>query len=171
MALWQFANKDIQKKKPSIQPKGYRLIYTDQKGNFDREKVIVSEMLVSKRYDLRGKPDFVFMNKSKRELMPVELKSGKIGNKISPHRGDFMQLIAYFVMLEDIFGIRPKEGRIVYSDSMFVIKNTDNFRKEFFLILSNMRDMLKSGEAKAEASFVKCRYCICNGTVCKFCKN
>ncbi|MDR2940879.1 MAG: hypothetical protein LBV08_11280 [Clostridiales bacterium] len=170
-ALWQSTHKDIRKKPPSLNKPGYIMIYTDQKGNFDKEKIVVSEMLVSKKHDIRGKPDYIFMNKRKNDLMPVELKSGKIGQRAFPHKGDFMQLIAYFVILEEVFGLEPKEGRIIYKDYMFIVNNIKSHRDEFFNILSDMRSMLKTGEGKANASFVSCRHCICNGTVCEFCKN
>ena len=63
---------------------------------------------------------------------------------------------------------RPKEGRLVYNNYMFIIKNTRSLRRKVKQILADMRDMLKTGEQNVNPSYVKCRYCICRDTVCEY---
>ena len=100
--------------------------------------------------------------------MPVELKSGRIGDAPEPHRGDYLQLAAYFLLLEDVYGKRPRFGRLVYADYMFEIRNTAGVRREVLRTMAEMRQMLETGEGRAECSFIHCRHCVCNGTVCEF---
>lgn len=169
--LFKQEQNDIIKTTPETHIKGYEILYTDQKGDFDRTKVVVSEMIVSDKYGLRGKPDYIYINKSKTDLIPVELKSGKIKDNKTPYIGDMMQLIAYFLMIEDKLTIKPREGRIIYKDYMFIIKNTKEFREHLLKTMEDMNNMLDTGESDVSPSFVKCKHCMCNGTVCEFCKS
>ena len=101
-------------------------------------------------------------------IVPVELKSGCIGEAEEPHHGDFLQLAAYFLILEDVYGKRPAYGRLVYRDYMFEIKNTARVRREVLKTVQEMRQMLRDGIAEPKPSFAHCRPCVCNGTVCQF---
>lgn len=146
---------------------GYALLYADQKregkGTEDFGKLLYSE-----RYDLQGKPDYVFRSRFLGRIVPVELKSGSIGEADLPHEGDYLQLAAYFLILEDVYGKRPTFGRLVYRDYMFEIRNTRKVRKDVFRTMREMQDMLRYGVGKPKNSFAHCRPCICNGTVCQF---
>lgn len=146
---------------------GYALIYADQKGGGAGQEDF-GRLLYSARYGLQGKPDYVFRGRIGGKIVPLELKSGKIGDAPEPHRGDFLQLAAYFLLLEDVYGRKPRFGRLVYADYMFEIKNTAAVRREVLRTMEGMRRMLETGEGRAECSFVHCRHCICNGTVCEF---
>ena len=81
---------------------------------------------------------------------------------------DLLQLVAYFLILEDVYGKKPAFGRLVYQDYMFEIKNTAKIRREVLTIVKEMRAMLQSGVAEPKPSFAHCRPCVCNGTVCQF---
>ena len=133
---------------------GYTMIYADQKG--DSGKPDFGKLLYSSKYEF-GK-----------RIMPIELKSGSIGEKDFPHRGDYLQLCTYFLIIEDVYGRRPKYGRLVYRDHMFIIKNTRKVRKEVLKVAAEMHALLIHGVAQPNPSFVKCRPCICNGTVCQY---
>ncbi|WP_317854528.1 CRISPR-associated protein Cas4 [Chakrabartyella piscis] len=154
----------MQKLPASQYVSGYTLFYADQK---QKGKEGFGKMLKSEKYDLRGKPDYIYRKRFGKMLMPVELKSGKIGDADVPHLGDLMQLCAYFLMIEDIYGVRPKEGRLVYADYMFLVQNTKKLRKEVLSLMEEMRNMLETGEGAANADFATCRYCVCNGVVCE----
>lgn len=162
-----FYSPRIKKTKPCLHPIGYKLIYTDQKVKKRKDDVVYSKLLKSEKYNLQGKPDYIYATTNK--LLPVELKSGKIGDKLEPHYGDLMQLGAYFIILNEEYGIRPKYGRLIYSDYMFIVKNTSKLNREVTDILNDMKSMLKSGEGEANADFVHCRHCICRYTVCEHC--
>lgn len=158
----------IKKKKPSLKPFFSKLIYTDQKVKRKKEDVIYSKILYCEEYELKGKPDFIFKNIFTGMLIPVELKSGSIGNEPYPRKGDLMQLAAYFIIIEEYFNIKPKSGRLIYSDYMFVVKNTNKLRQETLNIVCQMRNMLLTGEGDAASNFAKCRYCFMRNTVCEF---
>lgn len=156
---------DIRKLKPSLHPFGYKLIYTDQKIKHSNG-VVVSKLLKSEVYGIQGKPDFVYKSVFG-GIIPVELKSGKIGNDAMPRFGDMMQLATYFIIIEEVYKKKPKFGNLIYSDYMFKIKNTRAIRKEVIEILGSMNEMLESGQGNAQYDFAKCRYCLCK-SVCEF---
>lgn len=155
----------MKKKTASQHMPGYVLIYADQKsgGKGDSD---FGKLLYSATYELQGKPDYIFRKRFGKALVPMELKSGAIGDSPVPHPGDLLQLGAYFLILEDVYKVKPKFGKLVYRDYMFLVKNTRNLRKEIQHTTKEMREMLIFGVAKANDSFATCRYCICNGTVC-----
>ena len=161
-----FEAPEIKKTKPSLPNHSYRLFYTDQKNTEKENHVIYSKMLTSQQYNICGKPDYIFKHKVKNRYIPVELKSGIIGEKDMPNEGDFMQLLAYFLIIEDLYHTRVKEGRLIYQDAMFIIRNTISIRKKVLKQLKRMRTMLQTGKEYAEPSFVHCKHCICYKTVC-----
>lgn len=166
-------SKKIVKKKSNMTMLGYQIIYTDQKETDKLIDVDYGIILYSSRYNIQGKPDYIFKKNMSRRLVPVEIKSGTIGKELLPHNGDLYQLAAYFLIIEDVYKVKPKYGKLIYKDYMFIIKNTMKLRRELKMILARMRIMLEMGEdnnEKANPSFPTCRYCICNGTVCEYCE-
>lgn len=147
--------------------RGYALLYADQKQG-GRGQEDFGKLLYSAKYELQGKPDYVFQSPLGGKIVPVELKSGSIGEEAEPHHGDFLQLGAYFLILEDVYGKRPAYGRVVYRDYMFEIKNTAKVRNEVLGTMKEMREMLQYGVGTPKNSFAHCRPCICNGTVCPY---
>ena len=96
--------------KPNIQKltarddvRGYSLIYADQKQG-KRHEEDFGKLLYSAKYELQGKPDYVFQSPILKKIVPVERKSGEIDEEDMPHHGDLLQLGAYFLMLEDVYG-------------------------------------------------------------------
>lgn len=150
---------------------GYSIIYTDQKDNNKKVNIDYSTILYSVKYDIKGKPDYVFKNKITGALVPVEIKSGSIGDSKMPHKGDMLQLVTYFLIVNEVYGIKPKYGKLIYKDYMFKIRNTSKLRSEVKRTIARMRGMLKNGEEEVNPSFATCRYCVCNGTVCEYCKS
>ena len=156
------------KLKPKSPSSGYRLIYSDQKSvNKEQDSAVYGLILTCESMGISGKPDYVYRHKNG-EILIVELKSGEIGEGIEPYNGDLMQLASYFAIAEEHFGEKPREGLIIYKDYMFKVKNTARLRRMLKSVLHEMRDMLKHGEANPAASFVKCKNCICKGTVCEY---
>lgn len=158
----------IKKTKPSLSTGGYHIIYTDQKTRRRRKDVVYSKILCSEKYGIKGKPDFLYKKYFGKHIIPIELKSGSIGDDKFPHFGDLMQLTAYFLIVEDVYGVRPRYGKLIYSDYMFKVKNTKKLRKCFLKTTENMRTMLRTGRGECSPDFAKCRHCVCNGTVCEF---
>lgn len=156
----------VRVRKPKLSIFGYKTIYSDTKDKFSG-KDVKSNILDSEKYGLRGKPDYIFKSKFSKSLIPIELKSGSVKDEKRPYQGDLMQLVAYFLIIEDVYGIRPRQGRIIYKDAMFIVKNSYSLKRELLSTVASMRKMLVTGEGEARPSFIKCRYCICNGTVCE----
>jgi CRISPR-associated exonuclease Cas4 len=145
----------IIKTNPALPGRGWQLIYED------------AHLLYDEHYKLKGKPDMVY--RKGRKLIPVELKSGRIGKNAEPRFGDLMQLAAYFILVEAEWGIKPVQGRLIYSDGMFLVANTRALRRRLAETLSDMEYMLESPDGfEAEPGFSKCKYCPCQGTVCEF---
>lgn len=167
LLLVKNAKPKIQKLTARDDVRGYSLIYADQKQG-KRHEEDFGKLLYSAKYELQGKPDYVFQSLILKKIVPVELKSGTIGEEELPHHGDLLQLGAYFLILEDVYGQKPPFGRIVYQDYMFEIKNTTKIRNEVLATMKEMREMLQYGVGKAKPSFAACRPCVCNGTVCEF---
>ncbi len=159
-------NDNFTKRKVEFDVKGYSVFYQDSKT--DDENIISGQLLSSKEYNIKGKPDFILKHNTKDEYIPIELKSGKIADDTKPHDGDFLQLISYFVLIEEEFQSVPKYGKLIYKDYMFIIKNKPKYKKQLVKVLEKMRKMLKTGKiGNIETSYVKCKYCLCNNTVCE----
>lgn len=157
--------KDIKlTKNKKLHPIGYKLFYTDQKNITKKENVIYSKLLYSEKYNLTGKPDYIFKKGNK--FLPIELKSGKIKEN-TPHPGDILQLIAYFLILEDLYNAKINYGKLIYCNKAFIIKNTKKNKTLVLNTLKEMRNMLKTGEGIANCNFIKCNHCICKNTVCE----
>lgn len=167
LLLCKHARPALRKMTARDEVRGYALLYADQKQGRGAKKDF-GRLLYSAKYDLQGKPDYVFCSRFFKKIVPVELKSSHIGEAEEPHHGDLLQLVAYFLILEDVYGKKPAFGRLVYQDYMFEIKNTAKIRREVLTIVKEMRAMLQSGVAEPKPSFAHCRPCVCNGTVCQF---
>lgn len=161
-----FFRSNIKKCKIKLALWPYKLFYTDEKRGSEKN-IIQSKLLVSEKYNLSGKPDLVYKNIFTQNLIPIELKSGKLGNKNFPRHADLLQLVAYFIILEDYFKIKPRYGKLIYSDCAFIIRNKKKLREEIFSSLKNMRVMLKTGYYPHQKNCAVCKNCICNNSVCE----
>lgn len=163
-----FLTKSIKKKNTSFNIRNYHIFYADKK--MDDDRVISSKLLYSRKYNLKGKPDYILKHDKKDIYIPVELKSGSIKDAKAPHKGDLLQLATYFLIIEDEYNYKPKYGKIIYSDYMFIIKNKKIYKKEVLDTVYKMRVMLNTGKSsEVSASFNKCKHCVCNGSVCEVC--
>lgn len=78
--------------------------------------------LFSEKYGLVGRPDRIV--RAGEFLIPEEWKSAK---RVSD--GHRLQLGAYFILLEEEYGVRPPHGVVVLGDGSRVeVKNTENLR-------------------------------------------
>ncbi|MGL4738761.1 MAG: CRISPR-associated protein Cas4 [Cellulosilyticaceae bacterium] len=136
-----------------------RMIYSDEKGG---------KLLVSSSYGIQGKPDFIFKSLFSRRLTPFEIKSGQCKDNY-PHEGDLMQLVAYFVIIEEVYGKKPAYGKLVYQNKTFTVRNTLSLRMQLKQTLRQMRHMLEGRRGlDPEPSYIKCRNCVCHHTVCEW---
>jgi CRISPR-associated exonuclease Cas4 len=90
----------------------------------------ISEPLLSRRYGLVGKPDYLVVIKmgGGEQTVPVEVKSGN--HVQQPRAGHILQLGAYCLLVEDKMGKRPPYGLLHYGDGTLQIPYTDALRTE-----------------------------------------
>ncbi|MCS6825212.1 MAG: Dna2/Cas4 domain-containing protein [Caldilinea sp.] len=89
----------------------------------------VSQPLLSRRYALVGKPDYLVETKvgGRRTMIPVEVKSRRAPSVPSP--GHLLQLAAYCLIIEDLYGVAPPYGVLRYADRSFEAPFTPEVRR------------------------------------------
>ena len=93
------------------------------------------KILRSARYGLSGKPDFLIRQGS--AIVPVEAKTGKTPRQ--PQPGHVLQLMAYCILVEENFGVRPEYGIGRYSEQQFEVDFTPEREQELLSILWEMQ--------------------------------
>jgi CRISPR-associated exonuclease Cas4 len=66
--------------------------------------------LVARSIRLRGRPDLLVRRGG--AIIPVEVKTGRTPAR--PHRGHVLQLLAYCLLIEETYGVRPPHGLLRY---------------------------------------------------------
>src|SRR3954454_18171961 len=90
--------------------------------------------LFSERLKLVGRPDRIVRQGD--TLIPEEWKSSKRVND-----GHRLQLGAYFLLIEEEFGVRPPFGVVVLGDGSRVeVKNTDDLRSKVLGVAERIRE-------------------------------
>ncbi len=96
------------------------------------------EMLISRKYGLRGKPDYLIRTQSD-GLVPVEVKSSIAPRNGQPYQSHLMQLAVYFLLIEDLLEFQPPYGLIRYRDRTIEVSNSAHLREELFDMVEQMR--------------------------------
>ena len=109
-----------------------RIVYQDT----DRRHE-VRRPLVSRRYGLTGKPDY--LTETADGVVPVEVKSRDCPRS-GPRDGDVAQLIAYCVLIEETYHFRPAHAVIQYADRYQSIQYTPQGRDRILRTLEEMRE-------------------------------
>jgi CRISPR-associated exonuclease Cas4 len=93
------------------------------------EKAVLTP-LVSHRYGLVGRPDYLVetTGRDQRMVVPLEVKSRK--RPAAPAEGHMLQLGAYCLIVEDVYGQRPTHGYLRYADATLRIPFTDALRAQ-----------------------------------------
>lgn len=89
----------------------------------------VLEPLVSHRYGLVGKPDYLVEVAQGRQriVVPLEVKSRR--QPPAADAGHLLQLGAYCLLVEDQYGVRPPYGYLRYADATLAIPFSDELRR------------------------------------------
>ena len=89
----------------------------------------VLEPLVSHRYGLVGKPDYLVEVAQGRQriVVPLEVKSRR--KPPAADAGHLLQLAAYCLLVEDKYGVRPPHGYLRYADATLAVPFTDELRR------------------------------------------
>src|SRR6476620_8147105 len=83
------------------------------------------EPLLSRRYGLVGKPDYLVQVRSGQQMMwvPVEVESRR-RPAVTPD-SHILQLATYCLLVEDVRKVRPTHGLLHYADTTLQIPYTD----------------------------------------------
>src|SRR4051794_22195321 len=111
--------------------------------------------LFSEKFGLVGRPDRIVRDGE--FLIPEEWKSSR---RVSD--GHRLQLGAYFILLEEEYGVRPPFGVIVLGDGSRVeVKNTERLRSAVLEVAEKIREHRRNieEEIRVRAVAAKCRAC------------
>ncbi|MGQ0535011.1 MAG: CRISPR-associated protein Cas4 [Methanobacteriota archaeon] len=101
------------------------------------------DLLVSKTYEISGRPDYVVQRDE--GLVPVEVKTGKTPKR--PHESHVLQLAAYCELVAETTGRRPALGVVQYDDARFEIPYDEALRDRLLETVLRMRLAEATGEA------------------------
>lgn len=120
----------------------------------------VLEPLMSRRFGLVGKPDYLVEVRSgtSKTITPLEVKSRRRPSQ--PNAGHVLQLATYCLIVEDLYGKRPPHGYLRYADATLKIPFTDALRGE---VLRSAQEIRKSraaaNVARSHGDPWRCRSC------------
>jgi CRISPR-associated exonuclease Cas4 len=112
-----------------------KVVYSDTEGQ-------PGEVLFSKTLNLVGKPDYLI--KENGLIFPVEIKTGKTPS--SPYLNHTLQLMAYCLLVEENFGIKPVGGYLKYPEKEFKIAYTNEAKESVKLAVNEILRFKESGE-------------------------
>ena len=115
------------------------------------------ETLVSHRYGLIGRPDYIVRTKD--GLVPVEVKSRESGAR-GPYPSEKAQLFAYCLLVEEVMGEPVRSGVIAFANRRWPVAFGERERRDILGILADMRSMRgRAVVSRDHAQAGKCRGC------------
>src|ERR1700687_6266215 len=93
--------------------------------------------LISNRYPLRGKPDYLVRVKD--GIAPVELKSSQSPSSGRPYDGHLFQLAAYCLLVEDVCRVSVPFGLVRYEDRTIRVEYTPSLRASLITLLDEIQ--------------------------------
>ena len=148
VAAWLFAHSRYEQ---SGLPPG-NVIYTDSGAWMKHEEPLFSPSL-----GLVGRPDYLVEGQSG-HLIPVEVKSRNAPNK--PHQGHVLQLAAYCLLVEEVYGVRPTHGILQYRDTAFAVEFTLDLEEDLLDLLADMcEDMFEEEVDRDHDEWRRCARC------------
>lgn len=117
----------------------------------------IDDALVSRRYKLVGKPDYVA--RTPQGLVPVELKSRLCG-KGGPRDGEKAQLFAYCLLVEETMAAPVRSGILRYADCELTVTFGERERAWVLELLGQMQQIRNSSEvARSHSHALRCQKC------------
>ncbi|MCB0047021.1 MAG: Dna2/Cas4 domain-containing protein [Caldilineaceae bacterium] len=118
----------------------------------------VEEPLLSRRYGLVGRPDYLVRSEATDDWIPVEVKSARAPAR--PYDSHVLQLGAYCLLVEDRYGRRPDYGLLRYADASFRIPFTDALRYQVLDAADAIRRARTAPNVqRSHAEPARCRAC------------
>jgi CRISPR-associated exonuclease Cas4 len=112
--------------------------------------------LISQRYGLVGKPDYVLETRA--GLIPVEVKPSRRATE--PYDSDLMQLAAYCLLIEDTTSHAPRYGLLRYAEYTFHMPYTPALRAELLELIEELRNSRTAPDvARSHSSAARCQGC------------
>lgn len=128
-----------------------RIIYTDT-----QKWVRQEQALYDAEIGLTGKPDYLVEQGD--EIIPVEVKSGKIGS--APYDTHIYQLAAYCLLVEQLMGKRPSHGVLHYPNRTYAIDYTSGLKNKLLELLNEMRGNDRRKELhRSHNNLLRCQAC------------
>jgi CRISPR-associated exonuclease Cas4 len=121
---------------------GGRVIYADTSRWGKVEKPLYDAVL-----GLTGKPDYLVDQGD--EIIPVEVKSRRIDQ--APYDAHIYQLGAYCMLVEHIYGKRPRYGILHYSNRTFAIDYTHELETAVMQVINTMQAQRKEAPRSHES--------------------
>ncbi len=114
--------------------------------------------LVSSRYRLIGKPDYL-VHTDENGLVPVEIKATGLRGT-TPYPDHVIQLAAYCLLLEETTGGRPAYGLLRYANTLVQVPYTEALRDQVLSALAGIRHDRQAGDvARSHNDPIRCRRC------------
>lgn len=116
----------------------------------------IDRPLMSRRYNLVGKPDYVIATRAGE--IPIEVKPGRKAR--TPYASDLMQLAAYCLLVEETTGRAPPYGLLRYAGDTFKLRYTAAVRAELLALLADLQaDREADDVARSHREAARCRGC------------
>lgn len=131
------------------------VVYTDT-GAWEQ----VPQPLLSRRYGLVGKPDYLVQVRTGQQtsLVPVEVKSRRRPT-VTPD-AHILQLATYCLLVEDVHKVRPAYGLLHYADATLQIPYTDELRRTVLEIADAIRSARSAPDLHRDHNDpARCRGC------------
>ncbi len=116
--------------------------------------------LLSRRYGLVGKPDYLVrvQTQGRMMLVPVEVKSRR--KPSTPADYHILQLATYCLLVEDVHKVRPSYGLLHYADATLRIPYTDELRRAVLEAAEGIRRGRDAAHvARSHTDPYRCRGC------------
>lgn len=120
----------------------------------------VEKPLISRRYGLVGRPDYLVQTREGRKTVtvPVEVKSRK--RPATPYASHILQLAGYCLLVEDTRKKRPPYGLLHYADATLRIPFTDDLRQQVLATAAEIRAARRAASvARQHDEPQRCRSC------------
>ena len=117
----------------------------------------VHRPLVSLRYGLVGKPDYLI--ETRHGFVPVEIKS-RNSPRAGPSDSDLAQLTAYCVLVEEVTGSAPPHGIVKYADRQWRIDYIPRAHGDVLQVIEKIRESRQSQPIhRSHNQPARCRAC------------
>jgi CRISPR-associated exonuclease Cas4 len=100
------------------------------------------ELLYAKSINLVGKPDYLV--KQNKMIIPVEVKTG--ATPAEPYLNHVMQLMAYCLLVEENYGIRPVGGYLKYPKKEFKVAYNDEAKTSVVNLITEITQNVITNE-------------------------